>query len=196
MDTADILFLILLIGVLVGGYAWHRRRLLTAGRNWKKIARRYGGTFKSDGGGWIVEPNYVVTCEVDGVEVTLDYDVTSTGSSTSYRTRVTTACPVDVQFDIYREGMLEKVDKALGRQDVRIGDDEYDRVFMIKSDDAKRVREVCNVTVRARHLESPGVRIQAADGVLKLIQSGVVFEMKSSVRMLEFAALVSARLQA
>ena len=102
---------------------------------------------------------------------------------------------MDVQFDIYREGMLEKIDKAFGRQDVIIGDDEYDRIFMIKSDDAKRVRGVCNANMRARHLETPGVRITAEDGVLRLIQSGVVFEMKPSVRMLEFAALVSSTLK-
>ncbi len=79
LDLEDYLILIVLPGVLIGGYAWHRRRLIRAGRNWKKRARRYGGDLKHDAAGWIVEPDFVMTCEVSWMEPSLSYFVTSTG---------------------------------------------------------------------------------------------------------------------
>jgi len=191
VELKDAMFLIVLVGVLVGGYAWHRRRLFAVGRNWKKLARRFGGKLEHDGEGWIKQPNYVMTCEVSGVALTLGYVVTSTGRSTSYSTRVTTPCDADLEFQIYQEGVFQKIAKTVGLQDVDVGDAEYDRTFLIKAKDPNLFRKLCARPFRERHLANPNLRVWAEAGTLGIVCRDLVSEFDESLRLLEFAALAA-----
>jgi len=192
LDLKDTITLIVLLGVLVGGYGWHRRRLIAAGRNWKKLARRFGGTLQHDGDGWIKEPNYVMTCEVSGVTLTLGYVVTSTGRSTSYSTHVTTPCNTDLEFAIYRESVFQKIGKQVGFQDVQVGDAEYDRTFMVKAASPAGIRKRCVRSFRKQHLENPNMQISAESGTLRIVRRDLVSDFDESLRLLEFAAVAAA----
>ena len=184
MDAKDIAILVVLVGVMIGGYAWHRRRLIAAGRSWKKLAERFDGTFKHDGEGWIKEPHYVMTCEIDGLALTLDYRVTSTGKHTSYWTRVTTPCDPTLEFSIYTESVFQKLGKQLGFQDVQVGDTEYDRTFMIKAADPQAFLARCTRAFRKDHLRMPQVQVGADAGRLGLVHKGLVSEFDDPLQCL------------
>jgi hypothetical protein len=190
MEIKDVLILIALLGVMVGGYAWHRRRLFGAGRSWKKLAERFGGTFTHDGEGWIKDPNYVMACEIAGIPLTLTYTVTSTGRSTSYYTRVTTPCDTELAFSVYQESVFQKISKQMGFQDVRVGDTEYDRTFMIKAADPESFRARDTPTQRKEHLRMPAVHVMAEDGRLGVVHGGLVSAYDQALALLELAAVV------
>lgn len=195
METKDILVLILLIIVGGGGYGWHRRRLVQLGQSWRKLAKRLGGQYESDGNGWITEPNNRVTCEIDGYELTLYTNVSSTGSSTTYWTQVSTPCDPALQLNISKEDGFGKLGKAVGLQDVELHDSNYDKAFLIKSTDPTGLRQLVTEEFKKAHLEHRQFSISAKDGRIGVIHRGLVPELDAAHDMLKFAALAAATFQ-
>jgi hypothetical protein len=60
-------------------------------------------------------------------------------------TRVMAPCANEdgFRFTIYRKGLLSSLWKRLGMQDVEIGCPDFDRAFIVKSNDESRVRTLC-----------------------------------------------------
>jgi hypothetical protein len=192
MELKDWFILAGFLVVLGGGYYWHRRRLFRAGQSWKKLGRRLGGRFESQGEGWIQEPFYKLHCSYQDQEITLDYYTTSTGNrSTSYWTRVAVDCPEDLEFKIYREGIMEKIGKQVGFQDIHIGHDAYDSMFIIKGRDETELKEILSPELRKRHLDLPRAELSAGEGRITAVLPGLVSEERECLALMELGALAS-----
>lgn len=70
-------------------------------------------------------------------EIVFDYFVVSTGKSAITYTRLRTCFKQQQAFEmkLSKEGMFSKIGKALGSQDIEIGDEEFDHAYMVKSND-------------------------------------------------------------
>ena len=101
-----------------------------------EIAARYvpGGFWKGD----------KVQATHDEWTVTLDTYAVSTGKVIIVFTRMRAPYvnPGGFRFTIYRKGVFSDLGKKLGMQDIEVGDEPFDRDFIIKGNDEARVREL------------------------------------------------------
>ena len=76
--------------------------------------------------------------------LTLDTQVVSTGKTTVIYTRMRAPYinPDGFRFTIYRRGFFSDMAKRLGMQDIEIGEEAFDRDFIVKATDESKVREL------------------------------------------------------
>lgn len=76
--------------------------------------------------------------------ITLDFHTHGGYRSQAAYTRFSTAFenPEGFHFKVVPQGLLERVGKLLGLQDVEMGDPAFDKTFLVKSNDEARAREV------------------------------------------------------
>lgn len=69
--------------------------------------------------------------------IVFDYFVVSTGKSAITYTRLRTCFKKQQDFElkVSKEGVLSKIGKALGSQDIEIGDETFDHAYIVKSND-------------------------------------------------------------
>ena len=106
---------------------------------WSTLAEGIGADYQHGrwGGGKVV-------AEIGQWTVTLDTYTVSTGKSTVTFTRMR-APYVNAdgfRFIIYRSSIFTPLGVLLGMQDIQIGDAEFDREFVVKSNDPPRVRQL------------------------------------------------------
>lgn len=129
---------------------------------WRKLSDELGAPFVE--GGW---------CKADRVEarhgewaVTLDTYTQSTGKSTIVYTRMRAPYvnPDGFRFTIYRRGPFSSVGKLLGMQDVEIGDEVFDRDFIIKGNDEAKLRHLfSNPALRELIRIQPAIHLSVKD---------------------------------
>ena len=107
---------------------------------WSQLAQQVQGQFV-DGGLWGSGSKVVV--QTGQWIVTLDTYTVSTGkSSTTYtRMRAPYVNADNFRFTIYPEGIFSGLGRALGMQDIAIGDSDFDGDFVIKGNDETKVRQ-------------------------------------------------------
>ena len=76
--------------------------------------------------------------------ITLDTYTVSTGKSsiTYTRMRAPFVDPEGFRFTVYRKGIFSDVGKWFGMQDLEIGDEAFDRDFILKSNQESKLREL------------------------------------------------------
>lgn len=109
------------------------------GEIWAQLAEQVRGRFVD--GGFLGNSKVVV--QAGQWTVTLDTHTVSTGkSSVTYtRMRAPYVNADNFRFTIYREGFFSPIGRALGMQDISIGDPGFDERFVIKGNDEARVRQ-------------------------------------------------------
>lgn len=114
-------------------------------RAWSELAARLG--LECDPGKYWGAP-VVVRGDYQGHALTLDTFTRSSGSGkgtgqTTY-TRIVLAVsnPTGLRLELSKEGLLEKVGKRLGAQDIQTGDAALDQRFVIKGEPEEAVRRV------------------------------------------------------
>jgi len=76
--------------------------------------------------------------------ITLDTYTVSTGKSTIVYTRMRAPFvnPEGFRFTVYRKGIFSDIGKWFGMQDIEIGDEAFDRDFILKSDHETKLQEL------------------------------------------------------
>lgn len=105
---------------------------------WKQLSSEVGGEFVPGGA---FRPSKV-QAQIERWTVILDtYSVPSGDSNTTYtRLRSSLQNKDGLQFTLFREGLVGKLDKALGAQDIEIGVPDFDHDFVIQGNDESKVR--------------------------------------------------------
>jgi hypothetical protein len=59
--------------------------------------------------------------------------------------------PGRLPFDmkVWREHVLEKIGKAVGNQDIEVGDEAFDKAFLVRGNDASKARAILSPELRA-----------------------------------------------
>lgn len=115
-------------------------------------------------GGWWKSPK--VEVRVGQWIVTLDTYTVSTGKTTIVFTRMR-APYVNAdgfRFTVYRRGFFSDLGKWLGMQDIEVGDEQFDRDFIVKGNDESRIRHLlANARIRELIQAQPRFHLEVKD---------------------------------
>jgi hypothetical protein len=98
--------------------------------------------------------------------LTLDTYAVSTGKSVVVFTRMRAPYvnPDGFRFTIYRKGVFSELAKRLGMQDVSVGDEAFDKDFIIKGTDEGKLRDLFgNARIRELLAKQPEVHFTVKD---------------------------------
>jgi hypothetical protein len=161
---------------------------------WQQLANEIGAEFV---GGGFFRSSKVQTHIKDSI-VTLDtYSVPSGDSSDTYtRIRAPFQNRDGFQFTIFRTGLVSKLDKALGAQDIDIGDADFDRDFTIQGNNESRVRALFS-NQRIRHLiqMQKSIRLGIRNNELVFEAQGVIKDIERLKSLFELLREVLGRLE-
>lgn len=138
---------------------------------WKEVAEEFGGQYIVRAKNWFNRQEGI-EIQAKDVCVFIDIYTVSTGkSSTTYtRGRVRYPIPHGPIYRIYREGIFSTLGKALGTQDIVLGNDSlFDKLFMVKCDDIDLTKRA--ITQKAKDL----MRIHFQDSTLTSDKKELIF---------------------
>ena len=144
---------------------------------WRQLAAETGAEFIQVG---IFRANKVLA-QVRDRTVTLDtYSVPSGDSSTVYtRMRAPYQNKDGFKFTIFRTGFVSKLDKALGAQDIIIGDTDFDRDFVIQGNNESRVKALfAHQVIRQMIQGQKSIRLGLKDDELRFEAQGVIRDVE------------------
>ena len=98
--------------------------------------------------------------------MTLDTYAVSTGKTTIVFTRMRAPYvnPDGFRFTVYRKGLFTDIAKRFGMQDVEVGDEAFDRDFVIKGTDEGKLRDLfANPRVRELLATKPELQLTVKD---------------------------------
>jgi hypothetical protein len=129
---------------------------------WRQLASEIGADWV-EGGFW--KGNKVVA-HVKEWEFVLDTYVVNTGKTTIVYTRMRAPYvnPAGFRFTIYRRSSFTWLGKKLGMQDIEIGNTDFDRDFVVQSNDESKVRELFDDgAIRDAILLQPAIHLTVKD---------------------------------
>lgn len=145
MKALLMLIMLAVSGAMIGGLAWWTRTVRNRREAiWRQVAETHGARFQEPIRSWLRPKPAAIEAVIGQAIVFLDTYVVSTGksSATFTRARASFALGGGPSFKVYREGVLSSIGKAIGTQDVELGDDRgFDDAFMVKCDDAPATRQ-------------------------------------------------------
>jgi hypothetical protein len=179
---------IFLIGVVVWAVLGRQRRegALT------QVARDLGADYVSGG----LFGTSKVVAHIQKWTVTLDIYSTSDGEHTSTYTRVRAPLknPGAFELSLYPEGMFGKMQKAFGARDVEIGVPDFDRLFVIWSNNESKVRSLL-ADARLRQLiqQQPGIHLSVKGAELHFRTKGTIRDVPRLEALFDlFSVMLSA----
>lgn len=191
--STTIWFIALVVLVIVFGVEMYliRRRQDSA---WRQFASEAGAEFVPGG----LFRASKVQGRIQQWAITLDtYWGRSGKSGTTYtRIRAPLQSESPFEFTVFREGVVGKLGKALGMQDIEIGIPEFDQHFMIQANDTSKVsslladskiRELIQQQKQIRlRLEAQELYFEAQDVILDVEQLKSLFQLfEATLRHLE-----------
>ena len=141
---------------------------------WSELAGEIGGTHHIPKGIFSRGGNERIEVTLRDVPLVLDTYAISTGKVTQVFTRVS----ADYRFGpgpkvrVYKEGWLQRVGKALGMQDVPIGNAAFDAKFMVKTDSPAVARRLWTDVAMRKMLELPGAFFKSTPESAIVIETG------------------------
>jgi hypothetical protein len=186
---------IIVFGIfMIGLVAWvviGRQRREAA---WQQFAQEIGGQFIQGG----LFRNSKVQAHIHQWTLTLDtYSVPSGDSSTTY-TRIT--APLQnkggLQFTIFREGLVAKLDKKLGMKDLEIGVPDFDDAFVIQGSDQNKVSALlAGAKIRQLIQEQRSITLALKEDSLRFHTQGVIRDVPRLKSLFELFSEVLNQLQ-
>jgi hypothetical protein len=190
--TLAVISMVVFVTVVVLGFIILRSQ---QDKSWRQFAADIGGEF-TPGGAF---RSSKVLAHARQWTITLDtYSVPSGDSSTAY-TRIVAPfhSPDAFEFRIFREGLVGKLDKALGMKDIEIGLADFDRDFIIQSNNDVRVRALlADVKIRQLIQAQHSIQLQAKSDSLRFDAQGVIRDVERLKSLFELFGEMLERLKA
>ncbi len=136
----------------------------------------------------VLRPQIYVT--VDGVDVHVDTVERGSGKNkTTYtRLRARSTAPGQVTLKVFQEHLFSGIAKALGFQDVEVGDESFDAGFVVKANDPMFARAWLNPTVQKRVARTSSYTFELKRGRASAEQQGIDDDPESLVRAIRALA--------
>lgn len=126
---------------------------------WEKLAAEVGGDFTRGNG--FSRPTRV---DVHVGQWTVTLDTFSIKGAIYTRMRAPYVNADDFRFTIYRHGPFSDLGKRLGMEDLTIGDPEFDRQFIVKSNDPAKIKTLLtDQSLRAAFIAQPSLFLEIRD---------------------------------
>lgn len=191
------IFASLVILSLVGLVSWlviryvkeYQERLFQV---WQRTAQQLGGHFQPPVGPWYNRGSMNITATVSGTSVLVDHYTVNTGkSSVTYtRIRANAEGAGKLSIKIYKEHIFSTLGKALGFQDVQLGDPSFDPIFMVKANDEELARIWIHAEVRRLIAGALPYHFTLKDGAVTTIR----VRIEDNPELLEAAVRATAEL--
>ncbi len=94
-------------------------------------------------------------------------------------------------MSVYREGVIGWLDKSLGGQDVQVGNEAFDREYLVKSQPPDLAQRTLNSAVCGAMLELGVQSMSLKEGRLRLYFLGVETKQENLMGFLEAARIVA-----
>lgn len=175
--TATLAFLGVAIIFVILWVAISQMRRRQRDEAWRQFASEIGAEFME--GGFFRSSK--VQAHVSKWTVTLDtYSVSSGDSSETYTRMKSSIQEQDgFWFNIFRTGLVAKLDKALGVQDIEIGDADFDQGFTIRSNNESKVRALfSNLKIRQMIQAERSMTMAIRKNELRLETRGVIKDLE------------------
>jgi hypothetical protein len=144
---------------------------------WGQFASEIGAEFIEGG----LFRSSKVQAHVKEWTVTLDTYSVSSGDSSEIYTRMKAAVQDKdgFWFTLSRTGLVAKLDKALGAQDIEIGDPGFDQAFTIRSNNESKVRSLfLNLKIRQMIQAERSITLGIRKNALSLETRGVIRDVE------------------
>lgn len=133
---------------------------------WRQLAADYDGIYRE--GGWSASDKVCVY--IEPWEIILDTFTVKRGKSKKTYTRIRAPFhnTEDFYFKIYHEHFFHKAAKYFGMQDIEIGDEEFDKQFIVKGNDEFKIQWLLdNVGIKQSlyEIRYPNLEIRSDEGV-------------------------------
>ena len=157
MGLAGIIGLLSLGGLAVGGFAAALQTMANSAdadrrASWARLAKQRGGEYLNEESPfWSTQPRDALDLRVAHAVVRLDVRVTGGGNSKEIHTRARARFTIGrgPAFHVAPAGVLASVGRALGAQDLLLGDPRFDRDFIVKGQDHEGLKLVFTKTLQA-----------------------------------------------
>ncbi|MCC6575681.1 MAG: hypothetical protein IT462_18015 [Planctomycetes bacterium] len=180
---------VVIFGVAVAASVAHAKKVR---ENWAMFARAHNLSFTPGSFN-----RHTLTGVFQGQQVSVFTEVRGSGKSRTTYTIFAALTRVPPDLNVYQEGALSFLTKALGVQDIRTGDGELDARFIIQGGDPRGISNLLTHP-RVRHCmlsvgaSQAGLRIYAGRAIIEM--RGVPSDMAVLQRCLGGAAQVAAAL--
>jgi hypothetical protein len=154
---------------------------------WEEAARRLGGR---------CDPKRLsIEAVVDDVTVIVEtYTVSNGKSSVTYtRLRAYAEAPAGLRLAVSRESIFSTVGKALGAQDVVVGDTHFDELFVVKASDEALARAWLTPEVTAKLTSVPEYTHRLRDSQVESTRAGIEPNSSELVRVAHATACLAGR---
>lgn len=149
MSAAAAFAVVAAVAATIGLSLWERQKREEREDVWRRHARSRGGSFDEPRGAWPSRTGgAAMEIESGGVPVLVDIHIVGGGRSQTVYTRASVVLADAPAFHLYPEGLLATLNKALGAEDVELGDPEFDGKFIVKCAAPQAVRGVWAQDVR------------------------------------------------
>ena len=159
LPPTTLLLFLLVIGLLVAFVVLAYLRRQARQQAWSELAAHTGLTFEPGG---LFSPMRI-TGAYRGHALTLDTFTRRSGKNSTTYTRILLSVnnPSALSLAIYDENVLSKLGKALGMQDIQVGDDELDRRFTFKGQPQPVIAGLLtSIGLRQKLLEARSVHVE------------------------------------
>lgn len=143
-------------------------------RQWKKMAEELNLQLEipQSKWRWITRDYPSMHGEIEGFPVNFYMLIRGSGKHTVLYTgfEIRMKNPHSRTLRLYKEGFFSKVGKAFGGQDIQLGDDAFDKGFIIKSNDERFAQKLLNpqmrdLVLRNRHLFVSEISLISDEGL-------------------------------
>jgi len=161
---------------------------------WRQLARELGAEFIPGG----LFRTSKVQSHIKAWTVTLDsYSVPSGDSNTTYTRIIAPLLKKDgFQFWVFRTGLVARLDKKLGMQDIEIGDVNFDHDFTVQGNDEARIRSLlANVSIRQLIQAQKRIRLGVRKDELYFEAQGLIKDVERLKSLFELFREVLGQLE-
>jgi hypothetical protein len=210
--SAAAAFAVAAVAATIGVALWESQKRAAREDVWRRYARSRGGSFDEPHGAWLSRTGgAAMEIESGGVPVLVDIHIVGGGKSHMVYTRARASVVLAdaPAFHVYAEDLLATLNKALGAEDVELGDPEFDGKFVVKCAApqavrgvwAKAVRDTMRASLSDAEASSDGrtVNVQVVGSVLDTAKLDALIAVAAGLagqglaQLIDIAALPSAR---
>jgi len=92
---------------------------------------------------------------------------------------------IGLKLKIYREGIIQKLTKLFGTQDIIFNDRSFDKKYIIEGNYEEKVKEIISPNIRAKIIELGELLIILDGNILTYEQHGKIIDIKKLFMILE-----------
>jgi hypothetical protein len=162
--------------IIIIGVGW---LVLKQRRNtvWRQLASEIGAEYVESG---LFGASQVKAHIKDWI-ITLDTHSVSSGDSGELYTRMSASFQnkSELQFTVFRAGIVSKLDKALGTKQINIGDPDFDRNLVVRGKNEAQVQAFfTNQKIRQMIQAQPSIRLNVTGNALLFETQGFIKDVE------------------